>query len=77
MWVFNGDLEFYLYFRYGGCKDNNFVEFVNFFYELVDFWLFDYVDVMEVVFDFDRYCEVGLVEDLVIIRILLLVVYGI
>jgi hypothetical protein len=51
-------------FGYGCGEDDNFVDLSDAFEEGVDAGALDYVDVVVLSFDFDRDCEIGLVEDL-------------
>jgi hypothetical protein len=58
-----------------GCgEDNNFVDLADAFQESIDARALDYVNVVILAFDFDRDCEIGLVEDLTM-RILARVYY--
>lgn len=52
------------YFRDRRSEDYNFVQFAHAFHELVDTGSFDHIYIMILAFDFHRYCEVGLVENL-------------
>jgi len=48
-----------------GCgEDDNFVDLADAFQESIDARALDYVNVVILAFDFDRDCEIGLVEDL-------------
>ena len=45
-------------------EDNNFIELAHSLHELIYTWPLDDIHIMVVSFDFNGYCEVGLVEDL-------------
>jgi hypothetical protein len=49
---------------YGCGEDNNFVDLADAFEEGIDARALDYVDVVILAFNFDRNCEIGLVENL-------------
>lgn len=51
-------------FGYGGCEDNDFVDFANALEECIDSWALDDIHVVILALDFDGDSEVGLVEDL-------------
>jgi hypothetical protein len=51
---------------YGCGEDDNFVDLADAFEEGIDPRALDYIDVVVLSFDFDRDCEIGLVEDLTV-----------